>query len=208
MYYFKKEKNGMPKILCILGKSAVGKDTLAAGLLNDKDLSVTKAISYTTRPRRENEVNGEDYYFISVDEFMKMRNNNEFLEETSYNVNGETWYYGFAKKSFMNLNKTIIAVINPRGLVEFINDEDIRKNLFVLYLKANENVRKKRYFTRDKALNDKILTDRWAARIKQDKTDFESIDGLLVRKKIPNVTLYTDYISIDRMVNYGKSFIE
>ena len=55
------------KIICVIGKAAVGKDTLVNELL--KDNQYRKAISYTTRPKRAGEIDGKDYYFISLEEF-------------------------------------------------------------------------------------------------------------------------------------------
>ena len=76
--------------------SGAGKTTLADRLLS-KDGELTLSISATTRQRRPGEVHGQDYYFVSEEEFFQMRDNNEFLEWA--NVFGN--YYG-----------------TPRGLVE------------------------------------------------------------------------------------------
>lgn len=59
--------------------SGAGKTTLADRLLQaDKELVLS--VSATTRARRPSEVEGEDYYFVSQDEFFRMRDAGEFLE--------------------------------------------------------------------------------------------------------------------------------
>lgn len=59
--------------------SGAGKTTLAARLLtSDSDLSLS--ISATTRKPRPGEEEGKDYYFMSEQEFFRMRDNEEFLE--------------------------------------------------------------------------------------------------------------------------------
>ena len=69
--------------------SGAGKTTLAERLLT-KDGEMTLSISATTRPRRPGEVHGEDYFFVSEEEFKRMRDAGEFLEWA--NVFGN--YYG------------------------------------------------------------------------------------------------------------------
>ena len=69
--------------------SGAGKTTLADRLLK-KDGEVVLSISATTRPRRPGEAHGQDYYFVSEEEFTRMRDNSEFLEWA--NVFGH--YYG------------------------------------------------------------------------------------------------------------------
>ncbi len=69
--------------------SGAGKTTLADRLLT-KDGEMTLSISATTRSRRPGEVHGEDYFFVSEEEFIRMRDEGEFLEWASVFGN----YYG------------------------------------------------------------------------------------------------------------------
>ncbi len=59
--------------------SGAGKTTLADRLLK-KDGEIVLSISATTRERRPGEVHGQDYFFVSEEEFIRMRDNGEFLE--------------------------------------------------------------------------------------------------------------------------------
>ena len=59
--------------------SGAGKTTLADRLLK-KDGEMTLSISATTRTRRPGEAHGQDYYFVSEEEFIRMRDNSELLE--------------------------------------------------------------------------------------------------------------------------------
>ncbi len=69
--------------------SGAGKTTLADRLLKN-DAGVVLSVSATTRPRRSSETHGEDYYFVSEEEFLAMRERDEFLESASVFGN----YYG------------------------------------------------------------------------------------------------------------------
>lgn len=59
--------------------SGAGKTTLADRLLANDD-ALTLSVSATTRPRRPGEAHGKDYYFVAEEEFIRMRDNSEFLE--------------------------------------------------------------------------------------------------------------------------------
>ena len=52
-------------LYCILGNSGSGKDTILNKLLADKKLRLKKVVTCTTRPMRDNEVQGENYHFVS-----------------------------------------------------------------------------------------------------------------------------------------------
>ena len=58
------------KIIYIMGKSACGKDTIFKRLKEELDLK--SYILYTTRPMREGEKDGVDYFFVSNERFLEM----------------------------------------------------------------------------------------------------------------------------------------
>lgn len=72
--------------------SGAGKTTLCQNLLKD-DSTLTLSISVTTRQRRDNEIDGNHYHFISQDEFMFQRDKGDLLEWAK--VHGH--YYGTPK---------------------------------------------------------------------------------------------------------------
>lgn len=82
-------------IIVLSGPTASGKTTIVNRLMQDTPVKLVKAISATTRPRREGEVNGEDYYFLTTEEFEKRQENNEFLE--CEQVHGLGYWYGTLK---------------------------------------------------------------------------------------------------------------
>ena len=67
------------KLIIFSAPSGSGKTTIVKHLLN-KNFNLEFSISATSRPRRDNEVDGKDYYFISADDFRKKIGANEFLE--------------------------------------------------------------------------------------------------------------------------------
>lgn len=82
----------MNNIIVISGPSGSGKSTLIHLLLKEhKELGFS--ISYTSRKKRKNEKNGEDYYFVSKDKFKKMIDADKFVEwaEIHSNYYGTSW---------------------------------------------------------------------------------------------------------------------
>lgn len=100
-------------LVLLSGPSGVGKDTVLEIVLK-KDQTLQKSVSLTTRKIREKEVEGKDYYFISVPEFERMINNNEVLEFARYGKN----LYGTPKApvdKWLSEGKTVILKIEVQG---------------------------------------------------------------------------------------------
>jgi len=66
-------------LIVISGLSGVGKDSVLKRM-KERDLPFHFVVTATTRPRRDDEVHGVDYYFVSLDEFTKMIAGEELLE--------------------------------------------------------------------------------------------------------------------------------
>ncbi len=105
--------NSNGRLILFSGPSGVGKDTLLE-LLYKKKPDLVHSVSATTRNRRENEVNGKDYYFISKEDFELMIQSGNILEYTQYGSN----LYGTPKKpidDWLSQGKTIILKIEVHG---------------------------------------------------------------------------------------------
>jgi guanylate kinase len=68
-----------PLLIVISGPSGVGKDSVLQGLKR-RNLPVHFVVTVTTRPRREDEAHGVDYFFVSKDEFAHMIEHEELIE--------------------------------------------------------------------------------------------------------------------------------
>lgn len=104
-------KEGM--LLLFSGPSGVGKDTVLDIVLN-KDKNLQKSVSLTTREIRENEVDGKDYHFISMEEFENMISQGQVLEFAKYGSN----LYGTPKApvdKWLSEGKTVILKIEVQG---------------------------------------------------------------------------------------------
>jgi guanylate kinase len=142
------------KRIIISGKGGSGKDYLRKIM---EDLGFTYCKSYTTRPIREGEKNGKDYFFIEEKDIPAKKD----LYESVY-FNG--WFYGTPKTEF---KKSILFIMTPKG-ISFLKKED-RKNSIVIYIEANEETRKNRVLERRDA-------DDVERRIKADEKDFNDFN--------------------------------
>jgi len=113
----------MGHLFVISGPSAVGKTTVVSYLL-EKNPELSRVVTCTTRPMRENEQNGVDYLFLSKNDFQTKIKNNEFAEFSEV----YDYYYGVLLeeiKNSINKNKTSLLVINWEGfqkLKRAVND--------------------------------------------------------------------------------------
>ena len=73
------------KLIIISSPSGAGKTTLCK-LLIKKMKNINLSVSYTSRSKRLNEINGKDYFFISKKKFQTLKNKNFFIE-TANNFN-------------------------------------------------------------------------------------------------------------------------
>ena len=103
----------MGKLFVISGSSGVGKGTLIKEFLN-RHSDFKLSVSCTTRKAREGEVHGENYFFLTREEFLSKIENDEFLEwaEFSGNIYGTQKAYVQEK---LALGKNMILEIDTKG---------------------------------------------------------------------------------------------
>ena len=89
------------KLIIISSPSGAGKTTLCK-LLIKKKKNIDLSISYTSRSKRLNEINGRDYHFVTKKRFNELKNKNFFIE-TAKNFNN---FYGSPFKNIKNSIKT------------------------------------------------------------------------------------------------------
>lgn len=151
--------------LIIVGGSGSGKNYLMEHVTLK---GLKPLIKCTTRPIRKGEKQGVDYHFMTTEEFFKNIESGEFLTYQSFNVtpNGkdhDTWYYGILKKDFMESQAMIMTPGEVKDIKEKYNDKD----LFIVYLDIDEDIRRSRINKRED-LNDSVNR-----RLESDREDFK-----------------------------------
>jgi len=104
------------KLVIISAPSGAGKTTIVKHLL-ESGLNLSFSVSATTRPLRGNEVDGVDYFFLSVPEFKKRIENNEFVEwEEVY----KDQYYGTLKSELERIwakGQSVLFDVDVKGAI-------------------------------------------------------------------------------------------
>jgi len=106
-------------IIIFSGPSGVGKSTIINELIQHKNLYFS--VSHTTRQKRSNEINGEDYFFVSNDEFKRLINNDYFIEYEKYGTD----FYGTGKDQLNKDDVITVLDVEVNGatkLLKFNND--------------------------------------------------------------------------------------
>ena len=147
-------------MILIYGKSGSGKDTIAKEI---SKYGYKPVVLYTTRPKRDNEINGIDYYFVNNDVFKQYSKNNLFLWETQYNTTFGIWKYACPKK----IDMESVMVVNPTSLQYMKFAKWAHPVCF--YLKADTTEIRKRL------LNRGDNPDEIDRRIRSDNEDFENV---------------------------------
>jgi guanylate kinase len=110
-------------MIVLVGESASGKSSIEKNLVDN--YGYNKIVSYTTRQPREEEVDGVDYHFITVEQFYKLKGQGFFAETAVYN----NWHYGVAKE---DCTDDKVAVLTPHGLRQVSKLPDI--NVISFYI--------------------------------------------------------------------------
>ncbi|MBR2506184.1 MAG: guanylate kinase [Bacilli bacterium] len=176
-------------MIVLAGPSASGKTEVAKYLASHFNL--TKIITTTTRPMRKGEVDGRDYFFVTIEKFNEMVENDEFVEYTVYNGN----MYGSTKDQIDN-NKCV--VIDPIGLKAYVALND--PNIVTFYLKASEKIRYKRMIERgdsienakQRILNDKVAFNKKHMcdvdfKINSENTTIEEVSNEIYQKYLEKI---------------------
>lgn len=156
----------------ILAEIGCGKDYALQQIINNFDLR--KVVTHTTRPIRNGEINGENYVFISQDEFKSNIEKGFYLEYKEYKVaGGEIWYYGTPKEE-VDKDNTII-ILDKEGFIEY-NKRVENISIFISVWDETE-----RFYKSLKRLKkcSMIDVDEVYRRIRHDASKFEDIHGLV-----------------------------
>lgn len=187
------------KLVALFGKSGAGKDTIQNWMVSNLQ-DTHKLISYTTRPPRDNEVDNQDYHFISVEEFNYMKEKNLFLETTEF----RGWYYGTSIES-LNENKINIGVFNPSGVKNILDNFQNQILVFPIEIWAPNKSRLIRSLTRENNPDCLEICRRFLA----DEEDFSNINFYSI--KYPNYdddNAYTKSFSSELLKSYFNGLAE
>lgn len=154
---------------CGCGKSAIEK------VLVEK-YGYKRTVSYTSKEKEQDEIDGIDYNFVSFEDFTEKINNDFFVECGSNNG----VFYGTTKEQYVN---NTVCILTPHGLRQIKNNlEDDKINIHIFYIKVPR---------RDRLIKMLQRGDNIEEIIKRDKDDKTLYDGM--ENEVDHVLINMNY---------------
>ena len=139
----------MGKIYCVMGKSSSGKDTVYKKL-KEQYKEFRLIVPYTTRPIREGEKDGVEYYYGDPEQFRAMKEDGKVIESRSYNTKCGIWTYFTADDGQIDLSAAdyllIGTLVSYQALREYFGEEAI----VPVYLEVEDGLRLARALERER----------------------------------------------------------
>lgn len=171
-------------ITVLIGKSASGKNTIQNQLVERYGFG--KIVTYTTRPPRNGETEGEDYHFISEKEFVQKEKEIFFMETCLYHASYGDVRYGSRRIDYIvsPTHENRVLILNPHGVkavMDEIGDGYYFDSIRFIYLDVVDDVLLQRLHERG---DDSQEISR---RMEADKKDFEWVEKMCLAGKISRI---------------------
>lgn len=192
----------MSKIYYIMGKSSAGKDTIYKELLKNGSVKFNTVVGYTTRPMREGESHGREYYFVTEEDMENMEKQGIIIEKRTYDTIYGKWNYFTAydeqfKKEDGNL--LIIGTLESyKKIREFFGEDKV----VPIYIYVEDGQRLLRALNREMQQKEPKYAE-MCRRFLADEKDFSKdiIEELGIKKQFEN---NDEKKCLDEIIEYVK----
>lgn len=140
----------MGKIFYIMGKSSTGKDTIYKRLLESEGNTLRTIIMYTTRPIREGERDGTEYFFVDEARQKQLEAEGKIIEMRSYNTFHGVWKYFTVKDEQIDLETCDYLVIGTLESYAMTRKYFGSDKLVPILIELDDGVRLQRALDREK----------------------------------------------------------
>ena len=181
----------MSKIFYVMGKSSSGKDTIYKRLM-EKNPDFRTVVPYTTRPVRDGEKDGVEYFFADEAQLNEMQEAGKVIEVRSYNTRCGVWTYFTADDGQINLEEhdylMIGTLVSYQALKEYFGAEKI----VPLYIQVEDGERLFRALEREQREAVPRYTE-LCRRFLADQEDFseENLKNAHITHRFQNTDLHT-----------------
>ena len=195
----------MGKIICLMGKSSSGKDTIFRELLQEGTLGLRTIVPYTTRPIRTGETDGVDYHFTDEKGFQKLLEEGKIIEERAYNTVHGLWRYFTVADDSIELDRYDYCVIGT--LEAYINIRDYfgADKVLPVYIEIDDGERLQRALTRERRQREPKYEE-MCRRFLADCQDFseEKVISAGITRRFANESLDSCLDSIVQYIQESK----
>lgn len=161
----------MGKIVCLMGKSSSGKDTIYKKLLEQKIVPLKTMVPYTTRPIRAGEQDGVEYHFTDEAGYEAFAGQGRIVEARAYSTYYGLWRYFTVADDTIDLTASsyvLIGTLEAYGQLRRFYGED---RVVPVLIELDDGVRLQRALDREKA-QDHPRYEEMCRRFLADKEDF------------------------------------
>ena len=140
----------MGKIFYIMGKSSSGKDSIYRQLEGNQELGLKRLVIYTTRPIRDGEENGREYFFADENKLKEFRRNGKLIEARTYQTVYGPWTYFTADDGQVSVGNDSYLGIGT--LESFVRLREYYGNevMWPIYIEVEDGERLERALAREK----------------------------------------------------------
>ncbi len=179
----------MSKIFYVMGKSSSGKDTIYKEI-REQMPELRSITPYTTRPIREGETDGVEYFFVDEERLHQMQEEERVIEVRSYHTKCGIWTYFTADDGQIDLKSQDYLVIGTlesySGMREYFGDEKI----IPIYIEVEDGLRLERALGRERQQKEPKYAE-MCRRFLADSEDFseENLKKAGIERRFENVEM-------------------
>lgn len=140
----------MGKLFCMMGKSASGKDTIFKSVVADESLGLHTVVPYTTRPVREGEAEGVEYWFVNEKQFQQFKAEGKIIEDRCYQTVHGPWRYFMMDDGQIDFSKGNFIVIGTLESYQRIRDYYGAGQVVPIYINVEDGLRLSRALERER----------------------------------------------------------
>ncbi|WMJ85374.1 guanylate kinase [Anaerocolumna sp. MB42-C2] len=177
----------MSKLFIVMGKSATGKDSIFKKLKENAALGLKSVVGYTTRPIRNGETEGVEYYFVTEEKLMELKQNNKVIEHRAYHTMHGIWNYFTADDGQIDLCHSNYIMIGTLETFEQIRNFYGEKYVVPVYIQVEDGLRLERALHREQSQENPKYAE-LCRRYLADEEDFseENLKKLNITKRYEN----------------------
>lgn len=134
----------------IMGKSSSGKDTVYTELVSREELKLKKLIMYTTRPIRDSEEQGREYFFVDDDTADELKRQGRVIEMRVYHTIHGDWRYFTVDDQNLDLEQfdyLAIGTLESYGMIRAYYGEE---KVVPIYIEVDDGIRLERALQRER----------------------------------------------------------